>query len=123
MCLGSARSRRGLTLLWLPELLFLEGNEGITGDLGDLFCDNPIYVEDKPLIIADCELCVQYEDCCALCCRDGEACNPGTFVPDLDPIWQFNFQRVYTNLFQDEQFDEELESDTPTNDTNSTRRL
>ncbi|CAB9517039.1 serine threonine-protein kinase BRI1-like [Seminavis robusta] len=99
------------------ELIFLEGNAGLSGNLGDLFCDNPNYAMDPPTIVASCQLCNQHPDCCAICCSNGEACNPGTFVPDLDPIWQYSFRRVYTFLFQDDQFDQESSSTGNTSDS------
>jgi hypothetical protein len=84
--------------------LFIEANNAIQGDLGDLFCENPRF-GIKPLIVADCSLCnaVDSLDCCTQCCEGGE-CNTRTFVPDLDPIWQHGYQRTIFSFEEDDVF-------------------
>jgi len=99
------------SLLFHPSeaLVFLEDNKQINGSLGDTFCNNTSFVSKKArALVADCGLCDEFPGCCAMCCPQGEACNPAVYVPDMDPIWQFGYQRIdYTfganDLFVKEQ--------------------
>lgn len=78
----------------------------MTGSLGDIFCDNPsVFV--RPVIVAGCGLCDVATECCKVCCKEGEACNDGVFVPDLDPIWQLGYKRVFYTFERDEYFTKE----------------
>jgi hypothetical protein len=90
------------------ELLFLEANDGITGDLNDLYCTNPSYLM-KPVLVADCSLCsAAVPECCTACCERKVECNPGIHVPDLDPIWQLSYQRVYFTFGREDFFDKDV---------------
>lgn len=83
--------------------MFLEANTEINGSLEDLFCNNTNFAV-KPVIVADCDLCDDDTGCCTTCCQPGEECNDGTYVPDLDPIWQLGFQRVFFTFRKDDYF-------------------
>lgn len=59
----------------------------------------------KPVIVAGCDLCeAEASDCCTSCCQPGEECNPEVFVPDMDPIWELGFQRVFFTFGRDDFF-------------------
>ena len=93
--------------LVFAELLFIEANDDISGDLNDLYCANPSFLM-KPVLVADCALCsVAAPECCTACCEKGVECNPGIHVPDLDPIWQLSYQRVFFTFGREDFFDKE----------------
>jgi uncharacterized surface protein with fasciclin (FAS1) repeats len=79
----------------------LEGNDALTGSLDDAFCENPSFVV-KPVIVADCDMCDP--ECCRVCCQKGEECNDGIHVPDLDPIWQLGYQRLFFTFKREDYF-------------------
>jgi len=91
------------------KLIFLEANTAITGSLGDLFCNNPLFVL-KPVIVAGCDLCDVETKCCTLCCPEGVECNDGIHVPDLDPIWQLGYQRIFFTFRREDYFMKEPDS-------------
>jgi len=93
----------------LLELIFLEANTNISGSLGTTFCDNPAFVVN-PIIIAGCDLCDPLVDCCELCCAEGKECNDGIHVPDLDPIWQLGYQRIFFTFRREDYFMKEGET-------------
>ncbi|CAB9504929.1 serine threonine-protein kinase BRI1-like [Seminavis robusta] len=84
------------------RLLYIEANAELEGDLGALFCENPRFAIN-PVIIADCNLCYS-SDCCTQCCENGEACNTGYHVPDLDPMWQLGYNRVFFTFQREDYF-------------------
>ena len=76
----------------------------MTGSLGETFCENPSFVV-KPVIVAGCDLCdAVVNECCTLCCQDGQECNDGIHVPDLDPIWQLGYQRIFFTFRREDYF-------------------
>lgn len=89
------------------KLLFIEANDNISGDLDDLYCANPLFLM-KPVLVADCEMCsAAAAECCTACCEKGVECNPGIHVPDLDPIWQLSYQRVFFTFGREDFFDKD----------------
>lgn len=89
------------------KLFFVEANDNISGDLNQLYCANPSFLM-KPVIVADCAMCtVAAPECCTACCEQGVECNPGIHVPDLDPIWQLSYQRVFFTFGREDFFDKE----------------
>lgn len=90
------------------KLLFLEANDNITGDLNELYCTNPSFLM-KPVLVAECSLCsAAAPECCTACCERNVECNPGIHVPDLDPIWQLSYQRVYFTFGREDFFDKDV---------------
>ena len=81
----------------------MEANTQVTGSLGDTFCENPSFVV-KPVIVAGCDLCDAVNECCTLCCQNGQECNDGIHVPDLDPIWQLGYQRIFFTFRREDYF-------------------
>jgi hypothetical protein len=88
----------GLTSL---RLAFLDRND-LSGSLAPL-CELPIFhqpVGDNDgmeLLIADCN----GEDpeiectCCTVCCSDDDPnCHAYTAIPNVDPIWEYNYNRL-----------------------------
>ncbi|CAB9516380.1 serine threonine-protein kinase BRI1-like [Seminavis robusta] len=91
------------------KLIFLDANDDIQGDLDALFCSNPLFLI-KPVIVASCDVCdAAAFDCCTSCCEGTSECNPGIHVPDLDPIWQLNYDRVFFTFAREDFFDKNKE--------------
>ncbi|CAB9520421.1 serine threonine-protein kinase BRI1-like [Seminavis robusta] len=89
------------------RLLYLDANELIQGDLDVLFCSNPDF-EDKPVIVASCDVCdLASSECCAVCCQGTSECNTGFHVPDLDPIWQLGYNRVHFTFGREDFLDKD----------------
>jgi len=89
------------------KLFFVEANDDISGDLNQLYCANPSFLM-KPVIVADCSLCtVAAPECCTACCEKNVECNPGIHVPDLDPIWQLSYERVFFTFGREDFFDKD----------------
>ncbi|CAB9505032.1 serine threonine-protein kinase BRI1-like [Seminavis robusta] len=89
------------------RVLYLEGNTELTGDIGPILCDNLWLESNVPIIVADCNLCDPHPGCCSLCCEPGVECNNGTFVPDMDPIWQLGYHRVHFAFNRDDFLDKD----------------
>mmetsp|Transcript_13927 Transcript_13927/g.17077 ORF Transcript_13927/g.17077 Transcript_13927/m.17077 type:complete len:255 (-) Transcript_13927:113-877(-) len=83
-----------------PKLmLFLVGNNTLTGDLG-FVCDGAGGANSNPVFLeADCggdtpETVCTVPDCCH-CCQDDDPskCQQYTYLANLDPLWQDGYQR------------------------------
>jgi hypothetical protein len=91
-------------LPFCTELFYVEANNKIEGNLGELFCANPLYLT-APVIVGNCDICDATPDCCALCCAAGVECNTGIHVPDLDPMWQLGYDRVFFSFGREDFLD------------------
>ncbi|CAB9514196.1 leucine Rich Repeat [Seminavis robusta] len=86
------------------KLLYIDANDNVQGDLDVLFCANPTFVA-KPVIVASCDICDDFPGCCALCCEGSTECNTAIHVPDLDPIWQLGYNRVFFTFGREDYLD------------------
>lgn len=102
--LRANKLRRG-SLDTTTVFVYLEANQDISGDLRAAFCSSPF---KKPVVVADCELCDVAGECCDRCCPKGEECNEGFHIPDMDPIWQFGYQRQIFNTRSEDYFPQEM---------------
>lgn len=81
-------------------MAFFDNNKQITGDL-KLVCDRPyLSPGNQPIVIAGCDICNQFQNCCTKCCDPGvKGCNPYFYVPDLEPMWELGFSRGSRGYF------------------------
>ena len=82
------------------DILLLDGND-ITGN-ADVICNTPtIFLEH---FVTDCgEPNPEIEcSCCHLCCHDSNTtCNNFDWHVNLDPIWEYGFNRVVYSFSQE----------------------